>query len=170
MTQFRLPGGRATWWTRWFRLPWHAEFSSSLSDLHVSFYSHFSAHARKFEHRSFDLVEQLRVELLPRYDVFWSRWTRLSSSSSRMCGFDLMQRTMQRRFYLDKSRVHLMQNRGGIAVEFFTAHVRNSARCTFHLIGQYIVSSVHLKVIANWVHLFIADKSTPVPMSYIKKR
>ena len=48
----------------------NAEFSGSLSDLHVSFYSHFSAHARKSECRSFDLVEQLRVELLPRYDVF----------------------------------------------------------------------------------------------------
>ena len=38
---------------------------------------------------------------------------------------------------------------------FFTTHVRKSARCIFHLVGQYIVSSVHLKVIANWVHLFI---------------
>ena len=47
------------------RLPRNVELSGSLSDLHVSFYSHFSAHARKFEHRSFDLVEQL-----PRYDVF----------------------------------------------------------------------------------------------------
>jgi hypothetical protein len=80
-----------TGWTRWFRLPGNAKFSDALSDLHVSFYSHFSAHARKSERRSFDLVEQLRVELLPRYDVFRSHRTCLSSSGSRMSGFGLMQ-------------------------------------------------------------------------------
>ena len=162
--------GWATGWTWWFRLPGNAEFSSSFSDLHVSFCSHFSAHARKSEHRPFDLVRQLRVELLPRYDVFWSCRTCLSSSSSRMSGFYLMQWTMQRWFYLDKSRLHLMQNGGGIAVEFFTTHVRKFARCTFHLVGQYIVSSIYLKAIANWVYLFIAKKSTPSPTSYNKKR
>jgi hypothetical protein len=46
---------------------------------------------------------------------------------------------MQRRVYLDKSRLHLMQNGGGIAVEFFTAHIRKFARCTFHHVGQYSV-------------------------------
>jgi len=169
-TRFSLPGGWVTRWTRRFRLPGIVEFSGSLSDMHVSFYSHFCVYARKSERRSFDLIRHLRVELLPIYDVFWSRWTRLSSSSSRMSGFGLKQRTIQRWFYLDKPHLHLMQNGGGIAIEFFTTHVRKSTRCIFHLVGQYIVSSEHLKVIANWVHLFIADKSTPSPTSYIKKR
>ena len=40
-------------------------------------------------------------------------------------------------------------------ITFFTAHIRKSIHYAFHLVGQYIVSSVHLKVIANWVHLFI---------------
>jgi hypothetical protein len=70
MTQFKLPGGRVTRWTRRLRLPRNAEFSGSLSDLHISFCSHFSAHIRKFERRSFDLIGQLRVELLPRDNVF----------------------------------------------------------------------------------------------------
>jgi hypothetical protein len=70
MTQFRLPGGRAARWTRRLRSPGNAEFSGSLFDLHVSFCSHFRAHARKSECRSFDLIGQLRVELLPTYDVF----------------------------------------------------------------------------------------------------
>jgi hypothetical protein len=52
MIQFRLPGGRATRWMRRFRLLENVEFSGSLSDLHVSFCSHFSAHTRKSEHRS----------------------------------------------------------------------------------------------------------------------
>jgi hypothetical protein len=70
MTRFRLPGGRVTGWTRRFKLPKNAEFSGSLSDLQISFYSYFSAHTRKSECHSFDLVEQLQVELLPRYDIF----------------------------------------------------------------------------------------------------
>jgi hypothetical protein len=81
---------------------------------------------------SFDLVEHVSVVV-----------------AVVMSGFGLMQRTLQRRVYLDKSHLHLVQNRGGITVEFFTAHGRKSTRYTFHLIGQYIVSSVHLKVIAN---------------------
>jgi hypothetical protein len=44
---FILPGGRATGWTSRFQLLGNAEFSGSLSCLHVSFYSHFSAHVRK---------------------------------------------------------------------------------------------------------------------------
>ena len=38
---------------------------------------------------------------------------------------------------------------------FFTAHIRKSIDYKFYLVGQYIVSYIHLKVIANWVHLFI---------------
>ena len=82
MTRFRLPCGRATRQMRWFRLPENAEFSGSISDLHVSFCSHFSAHARKSKRRSFDLVGQLRIELLPMDDVFCSHRTCTSSSSS----------------------------------------------------------------------------------------
>ena len=45
--RFRLPSWRATGWTRRFRLPGNAKCSGSLSNLHVSFCSHFTAHARK---------------------------------------------------------------------------------------------------------------------------
>ena len=36
-----------------------------------------------------------------------------------------------------------------LSVNIFYSHIRKSTRCTFHLVGQYIVSSIHLKVVAN---------------------
>jgi hypothetical protein len=111
------------------------EFSSSLFDLHVSFCSHLSAHARKSERRSLDLIGQLRIELLPRDNVFCSRWTRISSSSS------------SHEWLWSNAANHVVMSLFGqvlppsnaeqrsTTIEFFTMHVRKSVRYTFCFVG-----------------------------------
>ena len=107
------------------------------------------------EHRPSDRAGH--VSLLPTTQgylcasVWWTK--NISVVVVAMSGFDLwwiqlmssikfleFARTMQRGVHLNKCRLDLMHNGGGIAVAFFTAHARKST--VVHLISRQIIKSV----------------------------